>query len=165
MYHRILVPLDGSELAEQILPHVIELAKGTGAEIVLLRVPDVPVSEYTMPGAESGIALYDQARREAENYLEHISCALRLKGLRVQTLVGADESVYATILNQAQALQADLIAMSTHGRSGLARLVMGSVADDIVRHAGIPVLLTRPQPVPGTLPLHVHHPQTLFTLV
>lgn len=154
MYNKILVPLDGSELAEQVLPQVIELANCTGAEIVLLRVPDVPVYEYLMIAPELGAGMREQAENEARQYLERLSEKLLEMGLEVQTQMVYEGAVYSTILNTAKELRVDLIAMSTHGRSGLARLVMGSVADDVVRHAELPVLLVRPQPVSGALPLH-----------
>jgi nucleotide-binding universal stress UspA family protein len=154
MYNRILVPLDGSELAEQVLPGVIELANCTGAEIVLLRVPEYPVYEYLMPVADLNTTMQEQAREQARQYLDRISSDLRATGLHVRTQVVYDGAVYSTILETAKDLKVDLIAMSTHGRSGLARLVMGSVADDIVRHAELPVLLVRPQPVNSGLPVH-----------
>lgn len=154
MYNRILVPLDGSELAEQVLPGVIELAKCTGAEIVLLRVPDYPVYEYIMPVPDLNTTIQEQARDQAHQYLDRISSELRATGLRVLTQVAYEGAVYATILETARELRADLIAMSTHGRSGLARLVMGSVADDVVRHSELPVLLVRPQPVNSEMPAH-----------
>ncbi len=154
MYNKILVPLDGSELAEQVLPQVMELANCSGAEIVLLRVPDVPVYEYLMTVPEVGVQMREQAENDAREYLERLSGELRAMGLQVRTQIAYEGAVYLTILNTAKELDADLIAMSTHGRSGLARLVMGSVADDVVRHADLPVLLVRPQPVSGTAPVH-----------
>ena len=154
MYKRIVVPLDGSELAEQVLPTVIELANCTGAEISLLRVPEFPVFEYLMPPPEVGRTLQEQARDEARQYLDRLATNLRESGLRVRTQVVVDDAVYSTILSIAQESGADLIAMSTHGRTGLARMVMGSVADDVVRHTDLPVLLVRPQPVSDPLSAH-----------
>lgn len=148
MYNRILVPLDGSEVAEQVLPPVIELARCTGAEIVLLRVTDLRVYEYLMPAPEFGARVNEQARDEARQYLSRVSAELRALGLKVRTqMVHESTVVYSTILNTAKELGVDLIAMSTHGRSGLARMVLGSVADDVIRHAELPVFLVRPQPV------------------
>lgn len=149
MYKKILVPLDGSELAEQVLPQVIEIASRTGAEIVLLRVPDAPRYEYLMtaPGLAAGVR--EQAGNEEREYLAAMSLELRGLGLKVRTQMGFDDSVSSMILSTAKELGVDLIAMSTHGRSGLARLVMGSVADDVLRQAELPVLLVRPHPVGG----------------
>lgn len=146
MYKKILVPLDGSELAEQVLPLVIEIAKGAGSEIILLRVPDVPIYETMMTVPEFNTQVREQAEREAREYLAQLSGDLREKGLRVRTHIALAGAVYYTILQTAKEFGVDVIAMSTHGRSGLARLVMGSVADDVVRHADLPVLLVRPQP-------------------
>lgn len=147
MYNKILVPLDGSELAEQVLTQVMELANSTGAEIVLLRVPDVPVYDYLMTIPELGSKMREQAEDDARNYLARLGEEFRAMGLKVQTHLASRGAVYTTILEVAQELRVDMIAMSTHGRSGLARLVMGSVADDVVRHARMPVMVMRPQPV------------------
>ncbi len=144
MYQKILVPLDGSELAEQILPTVIAIAADENAEILLLRVPDTMISDLLAPEALGTIR--EHAETEAVHYLARLSADLRAKGIKVQPYVIRTDSVYSTILNTAEELGADLIAMSTHGRSGLPRLVMGSVADDVVRYASLPVLLIRPQP-------------------
>jgi len=152
MYNRILVPLDGSELAEQILPQVTSLASSTGAEVVLLRVPDLPVNDYLMTAPGWSARLREQADDETREYLMSLGKKLRAQGLRVQTQIVYEGTVYSAILNTAREFDVDLIAMSTHGRSGLARLVMGSVADDVVRHAELPVLLVRPQPVSSTMP-------------
>lgn len=152
MYSKILVPLDGSEIAEQVLPQVMEIAKCAGAEIILLRVPDVPTYDYLMTVPELGVAMRDQAETEAKTYLTKMAFDLRTKGFKVTARTDNGGAVYITILRTAQALSVDLIAMSTHGRTGLARLVMGSVADDVVRHTTIPVLLVRPQAVHNPLP-------------
>lgn len=156
MYNKILVPLDGSELAEQILPHVIELAKCADAEVVLLRVPDVPTYDYLMTAPELGRAMREQSETETAEYLSRIGAQLRAQNLHVITRAANDGAVYSTILDVAQDVHADLIAMSTHGRGGLARMVMGSIADDVVRHATLPVLLVRPQPVHSTVPANGH---------
>lgn len=154
MYKKILVPLDGSELAEQVLPLVIELASGGNSEIILMRVPDVPIFETMMTVPEFNTQVREQAERETREYLAQLGSDLSAKGLNVRTHIAQEGAVYFTILQTAKDLGADLIAMSTHGRSGLARLVMGSVADDVVRHADLPVLLVRPQPVRNAKPLH-----------
>jgi nucleotide-binding universal stress UspA family protein len=155
MYNRILVPLDGSELAEQVLPRVIELAYHTGAQIILLRVPDLPADELLVQAPWLGAAARERAKAEAIEYLDRISSNLSALELDV-CIARCDEGiVYETILSKAKELEADLIAMSTHGRSGLARLVMGSVADDVVRHAQLPVLLVRPHPAHSSYPLPV----------
>lgn len=145
MYKKILVPLDGSELAEQVLPQVSQLAGCTGAEIVLLRVPSEPVYDYLVPNPDLAIEMHADIETGAQVYLDEIASELRAMDLKVSTLVVWGAPVQDTILQVASELHADMIAMSTHGRSGLARLMIGSVADDVVRHAPVPVLLVQPE--------------------
>ncbi len=143
MYKKILVPLDGSEFAEAVLPHVRELALCTGAEIVLLRVAVRPM--YTGAASEppSTVAALNESDQEPAAYLERVAGELREQGLKVTTEV-CTGPVAETILEYAEGVHADLVAMSTHGRSGLARWFIGSVADKVVRAAKLPVLLARP---------------------
>ncbi len=143
MYKRILVPLDGSAFAEAILPHVRELALCTGAEIVLLRVAVRWMYDYAAPVPLSAGVLPEESDQESAAYLERVAGELREMGVRVTTEVCAGP-VAETILEYAEGIHADLIAMSTHGRSGLARWFIGSVADKVVRAAKLPVLLARP---------------------
>ena len=135
MYKKILVPLDGSPVAEQILSEVKELAKLAGAEIQLLRV----VLVHTLPGADPT----DKeviAVREAEKYLEEIQSRLEKEGFdsSVHVRYGHDAG---EILDHSK--QVDLVAMSTHGRTGLGRWALGSVAERVMRHSDKPVLLVR----------------------
>lgn len=144
MYKKILVPLDGSELAEQVLPQVSQLAGCTGAEVVLLRVPSEPVYDYLVPDPDIVVEMRQDIETAAQVYLDEVASEFRAMQLAVSTLVVWGAPVQDTIIAVARQIQADLIAMSTHGRSGVARLVIGSVADDVVRHAPVPVLLVRP---------------------
>jgi nucleotide-binding universal stress UspA family protein len=144
MYNKILVPLDGSELAEQVLPHVTQLAGCTGAEIVLLRVPTEPMFDYIVPDPEIAVEMRRDLETGAQAYLAEISEELRSMGLRCSVMVAWGTPIHDTILDVARQVQADLITMSTHGRSGFARMVIGSIADEVVRHAPVPVLLVRP---------------------
>lgn len=145
MYNKILVPLDGSELAEQVLPHVTQLARCTGAEIILLRVPTEPMFDYMVPDPEIAVEMRRDLETGAQAYLTEISEELRSMGLHCSTLVAWGSPIHDTILDVARQVGADLIAMSTHGRSGFARMVIGSIADEVVRHAPVPVLLVRPE--------------------
>jgi nucleotide-binding universal stress UspA family protein len=153
----ILLPLDGTKLAEQILPPATALARLTGARVTLVRaVP--PVYGWGYP-ADAG-ALYDlsanlldaigqeenRQREEAERYLRQAAERLRGDGLTVATRVLFEQQPAPTILRLAQELAADLIALETHGRRGLGRMILGSVADKVVRTAHLPVLLHRPAP-------------------
>lgn len=153
---RIVLPLDGSELAEQILGHAAKLAKIIpGAEIILLRAiqalvpveatPDVPEAEKAARGILHQVqALQTRLRQEAESYLEEIAARLRANGLKVRIQVVVEDQPAVAILEEAETVQAGLIALETHGRTGLSRLIHGSVADKVVRGSHIPVLVHRP---------------------
>ncbi len=145
MYKQILVPLDGSELAEHVLPHVCDLAECSGAQVVLLRVPGEPAFDYLVPDGQVIVELRHDIEDAAKIYMEQVADELRERGIRVRTRVQWGMPVYQVILEVASELGADLVALSTHGRSGIARLVIGSVADQVVRHAPLPVLLVHPE--------------------
>ena len=143
MYKKILVPLDGSELAECSLSHVKAIATGCSVpEVVLLRVVE-PLPGEGMIAAELGEEWQNNANKNmlgtAKTYLEKISDDLKRAGISVSTAIiegfAADE-----ILDFAKKNNVDLIIMSTHGRSGVARWAFGSVADRVVRHAAVPVM-------------------------
>jgi nucleotide-binding universal stress UspA family protein len=138
MYAVILVPLDGSPLAERALPYAAELARATRARLVLLRA----VLVHELPGVDPSHAQVASVQR-AEADLTASAEPLRAGGLAVDVSVYYDQPGRA-ILDAAAHRPADLIVMSTHGRSGPGRWIFGSVADDVLRHARVPVLL-----VPG----------------
>ena len=146
---QLLVPLDGSAFAEAALPHATELARAFGGSILLLYVVVPPYVPYTeMPAAPAGAAevanmIVEEALEKAERYLADVSERLRRDGLPVQTAV-CKGSPADTILRQALVVNARLIVMATHGRSGLRRLLLGSVAHEVVHRALLPVLLVRP---------------------
>ena len=142
MYKRVLVPLDGSELAESVLPLLTEIAGPLDMTIVLVRVlePIPPMAvESTGPIVVDDL---DTRRRDAAEYLAPIAIGLRARGIETTWTVRvgrAEEEIIAA----ARTARADLIAMSTHGRSGLGRLLFGSVAEQVLRHADVPVFLMR----------------------
>ena len=142
MYKRVTVPLDGSMVAEGIIPFMLEIAGPLDMEIVLLRVL-VPVPPTVIEGSRH-IEVEDVERRraEAEAYLAPIAAELRTKGVRIRTMVRRGEPA-AEIIAGAREAGSDLIAMTTHGRSGLGRLLFGSVAEAVLRHSDIPVFLMR----------------------
>lgn len=146
MYHTILVPLDGSDLAEHVLPHVCALAASSGASIVLLRVPAEPIYDYLPPDPQLASELRRDVETGAQVYLDEVAARLAELGLSVTTKVAGGGPIHEAILDVAREHGVDLIAMSTHGRSGIARMVIGSVADQVVRHSPMPVLLIRPDP-------------------
>ncbi len=146
-----LIPLDGTPHAERMLGPAAALAAVTGADLTLLRVinPVYPVMLPTEPAPLGGMAvdliehieeIQEQLKKEANAYLENIARPLRDRGLHVRTLVTVEEEPGSAIIEQAHK-PIDLIAMETHGRHGLSRLLMGSVADKVIRGSTIPVLV------------------------
>ena len=154
MYQHIMVPLDGSELAECVLPHVEMVAKGGNAKkVTLVRVIE-PLHLYG--GVESGFSLEERGRLEedslniARGYLDQIAKRLGQKGVTAEAVVLRGK-VADELAEYANKNEVDLIIISTHGRSGISRLVWGSVADRIIRSVCAPVLIVR---APGCV-LHI----------
>lgn len=142
MYKRALVPLDGSMVAEGIIPFILEIAGPLDMEVVLVRVV-VPIPPTVVEGSRHvEVEDVEKRRLEAEEYLKAIAAELRAKGVRVRTMVRRGET---TVEIQAAAREAgaDLVAMTTHGRSGLGRLLFGSVAEAVLRQSEVPVFLMR----------------------
>jgi len=140
MYKRALVPLDGSPIAESIVPFILEIAGPLDLQITLVRVV-VPTPSLAVEGA----VVFDDVeklRADAEAYLAGVAAELRAKGVRVTTTVRQGEPV-DQLLAAARDAEADLIAMTTHGRSGLSRLLFGSIAAAVLARAEIPVFLMR----------------------
>ena len=140
----ILVPLDGSQTAEQVLPSAALVARAVGAQICLFQVPIVqPATSF---GGEwfflPTTGEFDEDERQALAYLEGVAEGLRDKGLQVSTATQIGP-VAESIIEYAEANQVDLIAMCTHGRTGLARWAMGSVADRVLHAGSLPILLVR----------------------
>ena len=141
---RILVPLDGSEMAEQVLSPVTAVAGAVGAEVFLFQVAfDQPASmfgsDWFFLPAEGE---FEEEERKAQAYLERVADPLREEGIQVVTGTQIGP-VAGSIMEYADANEIDLIAMCTHGRTGLARWAFGSVADRVLRAGGIPILLVR----------------------
>ena len=146
MYRRILVPLDGSGLAERALDHVETLA-APDATVTLLEVVDPHVHAMDFADSHSAERLarqlqedLDRPRDSAKAYLTKVAARVARPGLTVVTRVEQGHPVERII---EAARGADLVVMSTHGRAGLAHLFMGSVAERVVRHAPVPVLVVR----------------------
>ncbi len=163
MYKKILVPLDGSKLAECALPHVKELAKGCGAtEIMLVSVTERvqgyrAVEGSTGPVVSSGGGwagsiqppvqrlvpeAFGKKEKQAQRYLDRIAKTLAGKGIKVNTDVLLWKPAEA-IVGYAKQYGCDLIVMASHGRSGPSRWAHGSVADKVLRSSCIPVLMIR----------------------
>jgi nucleotide-binding universal stress UspA family protein len=144
MYKKILVPLDGSKRAESIIPQVEELANCLDAEVILLRVYMTNFGQVDFYGHDP--ELYDVIRANCKEevlaYLNEVRQTILGKGLRVRVL--AEEGlVIDTILSVAQREDADLLAMSSHGRTGLARVFYGSVAMGVLHKVDRPLLIIR----------------------
>ncbi len=144
---RILVPLDGSALAERALPIAERLARATGATLALARVVPTTTWAFAVPDGLTPPDAYQQLlegeERVAIEYLEHLAERLRTGRLNVQIFVLRGEPA-TTIIDLEQRVQAAYVVMATHGRSGMARFALGSVADRLVRGGHAPVLLVRP---------------------
>jgi nucleotide-binding universal stress UspA family protein len=147
MLPKILVCLDGSSLAEQVLPFVTEVALGCDSRVVLLEVtmpPSATVEPLTGFYRTTPIEKILREEEEARAYLKKVAQRLRKKGLKVSCVtVPGDPG--ETIVGYAKENAVDLVALSTHGRSGLQRLAFGSVADFVLKKSGLPILIRRPE--------------------
>jgi nucleotide-binding universal stress UspA family protein len=143
--NHILVPLDGSLLAEHILPGALALGQLMQAEYTLLQAIEPIYATYGVELYTAGLSdqVFEQLRTNAQDYLDRIAASLRTEAVRVRTTVVLEAPATA-ILDYAAAHAVDLIALATHGRSGVARWLVGGVADKVVRGANVPVLLHRP---------------------
>ncbi len=142
VYKRAVVPLDGSIMAETIIPFIMEIAGPMDLEVVLLRViPPIParVIQDSRPGVVEGL---ETRHVDVDEYLAALAAELRSGGVRARTEVRYGDPA-TEIVAGAQAVGADLIAMTTHGRGGLGRVLFGSVAEAVLRRAEIPVYLMR----------------------
>jgi nucleotide-binding universal stress UspA family protein len=142
MYKRVLVPVDGSEVAAAVLPFLLGIAGPLDFEVLLLRV-----NESTPPMAVEGTRYFlaedlEIQRAETFAYLAGLALTLEARGLRVRSVVRRGDAA-TEILSVASDEAVDLIAMATHGRTGPARLMFGSVAENVLRHADVPVFLLR----------------------
>lgn len=141
----ILIPLDGSPLAEKAITLALEIGQLTQAHYTLVLVVEPAHRNFLIGGAEPQVDLEAEsaAWKQATDYLDEVASRLRAQGHTVWTEARIG-SPAAAILESAAANGADLIAMTTHGRGGVARLLMGSVADKVLRGATVPLLVSRP---------------------
>jgi nucleotide-binding universal stress UspA family protein len=151
MYRRIIVPLDGSDHAEAVLPHVEELAKRFEADVLLLRAVthDYVLHKESMvmesPGLTRSVVerRRDAERESATRYLDAVRARLLAAGVAARVEVAPGPPSAAIIEAAEQATEPVIVAMCTHARSGIGRLAFGSVADDVVRNVRVPVFLIR----------------------
>jgi nucleotide-binding universal stress UspA family protein len=148
-FDKILIPLDGSRFAEAALPKAVELVRNNpGATLILLRAAEAT----TFPGVDP-IDAQVSVVHEAEDYLETVAARLRadgVSGVRTSVWYGA---AAPAIIEATERAKADLIVMSTHGRSGVGRLIVGSVAESVVRGTRTPIFLIRVEDTPGETPV------------
>jgi nucleotide-binding universal stress UspA family protein len=145
---KILVPLDGSTFAEAALRKALDLAGDEGATISLLRAAEA----YPRLGADP-VDAQVRAILEAEEYLAAVVRRLKIRGrTRIETHVWYGPAA-AAIVEAAATQKADLIMMSTHGRSGLGRLILGSVTESVLRGTTVPILIVRPESAPVSVPV------------
>lgn len=151
MYKKILVPLDGSELAECVLPHIEAIIKGCGVEsVVFLRVLDLHVPDYieAQIPEEQQKEVDERFEIAAREYFDKILKRINLEGIDVQKQIITGRPA-ESIAEYANENNVDFIAIATHGRSGISRWAWGSVADRILRSVCVPVLMVR---APGCVP-------------
>ncbi|MFL5584245.1 MAG: universal stress protein [Gemmatimonadaceae bacterium] len=144
MFRRIVVPLDGSTLAEQILPPIIRLANLQDAEVILLHVLDAQaLSKKDV--ADLNPAWWEKDIMQAENYLVRMARRLRRNGVPVRTDIVVSDNIATAIGDFALREKADLVAIATHGRGGLARMLRGSVADTVMHSGRTSMLVLKPE--------------------
>jgi len=145
MYKKIMVPLDGSQIAECVIPHIEVIAKKTAAKVELVSVIeplDIPTRGQIAISDDDIRQIDAEGKKEAGKYLNQVSDRLTKAGIKTDTVIlsgkAADRLVRYAVNNGI-----DLIIMATHGRSGISRLFWGSVAEKILRATDIPVLLIK----------------------
>lgn len=142
-YQRILWPTDFSSLAKVALPHAVGLAADAGADLVLLHVlPSLAAYAPDVSGALSA-SLQRESRTAAQRELRRLEALVKGRNIRMQTVL-TEGVPFDQILQTAKRLRCDLIVLATHGRTGLAHAIMGSVAENVIRRAPCPVLTVRP---------------------
>ncbi len=151
MFERILVPLDGSQFSAQSLGYAIEIAERFGSEIILFRVVAATSSkDVTALSAEADEVSRQMAQSQNKRNVDEAKRYLKAELQRV-VAKGVNGSIYTMVGDTAKSIiqyckkeKVDLIIMTTHGRSGIKRAVLGSVADEVIRQAGLNVLSIRP---------------------
>jgi nucleotide-binding universal stress UspA family protein len=150
MFSKVLVPLDGSKVGESALPAIAQLveklAPGIKVDLILIGVITL-LRHWVVVGEASAPVSYTEEelnliKERVEDYLVKTGESLKVKGINVRTIVSSGNAA-DEILKAADDTKADLIAMSTHGRSGLRRLAFGSITDKVLHRSRIPVLMVR----------------------
>jgi len=153
MYKKILACLDGSDLAEKVLPYAIEEASHANSELILFMAISEPYFfSLALPGMPSvpidtsrTEKLVIQEEKEARGYLNTVADKMRAEKKLNVSFDTRQGTPGPTIVTYCEEQKIDLIAIATHGRTGPGRVVLGSVADYVIRHSGLPILLIRPK--------------------
>jgi nucleotide-binding universal stress UspA family protein len=142
MFKHILIPTDGSELSKKAVMAGLELARTLGAQVTAYAcvVEYLPMTEFSV---EIPQALMDEMDREADAHLNEVAEAAKAAGVPLDVIKTTEFSPYNGIVNAATEKGCDLILMSSHGRRGLAGLILGSEAQKVLTHSKIPVLVYR----------------------
>jgi nucleotide-binding universal stress UspA family protein len=151
-FQTLLIPLDGSDVSESALAHATEFGELFGSAYHLTRVVAYPLeiaSPYLPHTVQLNQEILAEAKDNAALYLEEQADKMRKRGLRVTVSVAVDPQAAHGILSEADEVGCDLLAMATHGRTGVSRVVMGSAADKVLRGATVPVLLYKPPKNPS----------------
>lgn len=144
-YKKIVVPLDGSGWSKRAIPHAVDIARSNNAELILLHVFRPPASEYIDQIALAGQAEQThQLREQMKQYLIGLRSELRSENIEVRTQLIEGAGVAHLVCEYVNNEDVDLVVMSTHGRSGLAQFLFGSVANQILQCLKVPVLLIHP---------------------
>ena len=153
MYRHILIPTDGSELAERAVTHGLSLAKFVGAKVtVIIVIEQLGVSESAVTPVPASLQLwtfqevgnyYEQMRKQAASVLDRAADAAKQAGVACDTIQVEDVRPYEAIITTATDRGCDLIVMASHGRSGLSAVVLGSVTNKVLTHTKLPVLVVR----------------------
>ena len=141
MYQHILIPTDGSKLAEKAVTHGLSLAKSVGAKVTVIIVEE-PFNWLLADGALEQVGKYtEQIRKLAANALNRAASAAKQAGVSCDTLQVGDAQPYKAIIETATDRGCDLIVMASHGRSGLSAIVLGSVTNKVLTYKKTPVLV------------------------
>ena len=154
MFERILICLDGSKLAEQILPYATEQALKFNGKVTLLHVMSIPdrIAMASVAGAvpQTPDMIERNARKQKAamvDYLEGVARVVAKKGVDVKHVILEPSQIGEAIVRYARANSFDLICIATHGHRGLGRVVFGSVADYVLRQAGLPIMMIGPKAI------------------
>lgn len=144
-YKKIVVPIDGSGWSERAIPHAVDLARISNGEVILLHIFKPPLHEYAdtlaLAGNEEQIG---RIRDDVKQHMMAIRSQLRSQGVECRVQVIEAVGIASQICDYVNEEGADLVVMSTHGRSGIARFVFGSIAQKVMQDVDVPVLLIRP---------------------